>query len=114
MFQIDYSYLRPKKAQWLRRMYATPFPKKQSLAVWQGKNATILPLREVVNEGLLFGLGGVADENGQYVELSGFPERIGKGYAFENPVYKDEKVVYCGYLVNHWGHFLIEGVTRLW
>ena len=30
------------------------------------------------------------------------------------PVYKDEKVVYCGYLVNHWGHFLIEAVTRLW
>ena len=76
MFQIDYSYLRPKKAQWLKRMYDTPFPEKQSLSVWQGRNATILPLREVVNEGLLFGLGGVADENGQYVELSGFPERI--------------------------------------
>ena len=54
MFQIDYSYLRPKKAQWLRRMYNTPFPEKQSLDLWRGKNAVILPLHEVVNEGLLF------------------------------------------------------------
>ena len=23
-------------------------------------------------------------------------------------------MVYCGYLVNHWGHFLVEAVTRLW
>ena len=53
MFQIDYSYLRPKKARWLERMYNTPFPEKQSLSVWQGKNAVILPLHEVVNEGLL-------------------------------------------------------------
>ena len=41
MFQIDYSYLRPKKARWLERMYNTPFPEKQSLSVWQGKNATM-------------------------------------------------------------------------
>lgn len=26
----------------------------------------------------------------------------------------DEKVVYCGYLIHHWGHFLVEGVARLW
>ena len=23
-------------------------------------------------------------------------------------------MVYCGYLVNHWGHFLVEAVNRLW
>ena len=114
MDQIDYRYLRPKKAEWLKRMYHTPFPERQTLSLWTGRNATVLPLRPIPNDGLLFGRGGVVDEQGQYVELSGIPTRIGKGYAFENAVYRDEKVVYCGYLVNHWGHFLVEAVTRLW
>ena len=114
MYQIDYSYLRPKKAAWLKRMYATPFEKKETLALWQGRNATVLPLRELDDADLLFGRGGVVDENGEYIPLSGIETRIMRSYPFENPVYQDEKVVYCGYLVNHWGHFLVEAVTRLW
>lgn len=114
MMEVDYRYLRPKKAEWLKRMYNTPFTERQTLSVWRGKNATVLPLRASPNEGLLFGRGGVVDSDGNYVELSGIPTRIGKGYAFEDPVFRDEKVVYCGYLVNHWGHFLVEAVTRLW
>ena len=115
MYRIDYRYLRPKKAAWLKRMYATPFEEKQELALWQGKNATILPLWEFPeDEDLLFGRGGVVDEAGDYVPLSGIETRIMNRYPFENPVYRDEKVVYCGYLVNHWGHFLVEAVTRLW
>ena len=114
MYQIDYRYLRPKKAEWLKRMYNTPFEKRDSLRIWQGENATVLPLRPIPDDGLLFGRGGVVDKDGQYVELSGIPTRIGKQYPFENPVYRDERVVYCGYLVNHWGHFLVEAVTRLW
>ena len=114
MFQIDYRYLRPKKAEWLKRMYNTPFPEKQVLDLWQGENATVLPLREIHGEGLLFGRGGVVDAHGEYVPLSGIPTRIWNRYDFDSPVFKDEKVVYCGYLVNHWGHFLVEAVTRLW
>ncbi|MGN0978625.1 MAG: glycosyltransferase 61 family protein [Faecousia sp.] len=114
MYQIDYRYLRPKKAAWLKRMYATPFVEKKELDLWQGKNATVLPLRELDDADLLFGRGGVVDENGAYVPLSGIETRIMRGYPFEPPLYKDEKVVYCGYLVNHWGHFLVEAVTRLW
>lgn len=114
MQNIDYQYLRPKKAEWLKKMYATPMPQKDSLSVWEGTNATILPLRETRDEGLLFGRGGVLDQNGDYVPLSGFDTRIWHGYPHKAPVYKDEKVVYCGYLVNHWGHFLVEAVNRLW
>lgn len=114
MYQIDYSYLRPKKAAWLKRMYATPFECRETLRVWQGENATILPLRDTQEEGLLFGRGGVVDKDGQYVPLSGLETRIMHSYPFENPAYRDEKVVYCGYLVNHWGHFLVEAVNRLW
>ena len=85
MYQIDYRYLRPKKAQWLKRMYANPLEEKQTLSVWRGEKATILPLREIPNEGLLFGRGGVMDAEGQYVELSGIPDRIGKGYTVSGP-----------------------------
>lgn len=114
MFKIDYTYLRPKKAAWLKRMYDTPFEKRESLEVWRGENATILPLRELDDPDLLFGRGGVLDKNGQYVPLSAFDTRINYDYPHEAPIYKDEKVVFCGYLVNHWGHFLVEAITRLW
>lgn len=114
MESINYQYLRPKKAEWLKKMYATPMPLRQDLSVWQGENATVLPLRETRGEGLLFGRGGVLDRDGNYVPLSGFDTRIWHDYPHEEPVYRDEKVVYCGYLVNHWGHFLVEAVNRLW
>ena len=46
--------------------------------------------------------------------MSAIPLRVQHSYPFENAPFRDEKVVYCGYLINHWGHFLIEAVTRLW
>jgi hypothetical protein len=36
------------------------------------------------------------------------------GYEFENTVFRDESVIYCGGCHLHWGHFLIETVQRLW
>ena len=114
MQHIDDTYLRPKKAEALKKWCDAPIEVRSEPAVWQGSNATILPLRRNPSFGLLFGKGGVVDSQGQYVDLSAIPGRVQFAYPFENPEYKDEKVVYCGYLVNHWGHFLIEGVTRLW
>lgn len=114
MHSIDYRYLRPKKADALRKWYEEAFEERQSLDVWEGENATILPLRKAENDGLLFGRGGVVDAGGEYVPLSGIERRVQYGYSFENPEYRDERVVYCGYLVHHWGHFLVEAVARLW
>ncbi len=114
MLSIDYRYLRPKKAEALKKWYDAPVEVREDPEIWQGKNATILPLRRDPSFGLLFGKGGVVDENGGYVALSAIEKRVQGAYPFENPEVKDEKVVYCGYLVNHWGHFLIEAVTRLW
>ncbi len=114
MQRIDYQYLRPKKAEALKKWCDFPVEVREDPAIWIGKDATILPLRRDPGFGLLFGKGGVVDEQGNYVDLSAIPGRVQGAYPFENPVYKDEKVVCCGYLVNHWGHFLIEGVTRLW
>ena len=112
MYNLDLRYLRPKKAAALKRWHDGELEVRNNLEVWQGKNATILPLRK--DSRVQFGLGGVMDAEGNYVELSGIPERIQFGYAVQNAEYRDEKVVYCGYMINHWGHFLIEAVCRLW
>lgn len=114
MYHIDYTYLRPKKAEALKKWYDDSFEVRQEPAVWRGNNATVLPLRRVPGDNLLFGRGGVVDENGEYVPLSAVDRRVQFSYPVEAPEYRDETVVYCGYLIDHWGHFLIEGVTRLW
>lgn len=114
MHHIDYTYLRPKKAEAVKKWYDQSVEVRQDPTVWRGSNATILPLRRDPADGLLFGKGGVVDEHGDYVPLSAIEGRVQFSYPVEMPEYRDETVVYCGYLVDHWGHFLIEGVTRLW
>ncbi len=111
MVKVTYDYLRPKKAAALKRWFDSPLPDKE-LSVWQGDHAVLLPVSR--GHELLFGKGGVVDADGNYVDLSCIPQRVQFSYPFENPEYKDESVVYCGYLVHHWGHFLVEGVARLW
>lgn len=112
MEHIDYRYLRPKKAEALEKWYGEPLSRVETPEIWQGRSVVLLPLRP--EPGLLFGRGGVVDETGSYVALSAIPRRVEGAYAYEKPAYVDQKVVYCGYLVNQWGHFLVEGVARLW
>lgn len=112
MQHIDYRYMRPKKAAALKQWCDFPVEIRENPTIWQGSNATILPLRK--DPSLQFGRGGVVDCNGSYVDMSAIPLRVQHSYPFENAPFRDEKVVYCGYLINHWGHFLIEAVTRLW
>ncbi len=114
MYTIDHQYLRPIKAQRRQAMVDSHFPMRQDLTVWQGTNATIFPLRELPEDNLLFGRGGVVDENGAYVACSGIADRIWYAYPCDNPQRRDQRVVYCGYMVPQWGHFLVEGIVRLW
>lgn len=111
---VNYSFVRPLKAIDLKKWYSIPFEKKNELKVEEYKNATILPLKQIKGDELLFGRGGVVTESGEYVELSAIQERVQFPYEYSNSSFVDEKVVYCGYLVNQWGHFLIEAVARLW
>lgn len=112
MSTVDYRYLRPRKAAALKRWHDANLEIRNDLEVWHGDHATVLPLRK--DPALQFGRGGVVDAQGDYLAMSGIPGRIDYGYAVENAEFKDLKVVYCGYMINHWGHFLIEAVCRLW
>ena len=111
---ICYDYLRPRKAEAVKKWYNKEFIKKENLEALSYSEATILPLKSLANDNLLFGRGGVVEENGTYIEESGIPGRVYNSYETQDLEYKNERVVYCGYLVPHWGHFLVEAVTRLW
>lgn len=111
---INYSFLRPLKAAALKEWYSTSFGKKEQLKVEKYRNATILPLKRFDGDDLLFGRGGVVSENGEYIESSAIDQRVQFSYEHTDYFFVDEKVVYCGYLVNQWGHFLIESIARLW
>lgn len=114
MNTITYKYLRPKKAEILEDWYHTGFYERKNLKIKKYSDAVILPLKKFEEDNLLFGRGGVVDCNGEYVDTSSINRRVQFGYAFKNEKYENKKVVYCGYLVKHWGHFLIEAVARLW
>lgn len=114
MHCIDYRYLRSKKVEAVKAWVEEPFERNENPKIWVGTNASILPLRRVEGDSLQFGRGGVLDSEGNYVDLSAVDDRVQFSYPYEKAEFVDQKVVYCGYLIDHWGHFLIEASTRLW
>ena len=113
MYTVDYRYLRPQKAAALKKQHEVAYEKRETPSVWQGKNATVLPVRKTDQFGWI-GCGGVVDEDGNSVGISAVECCVKPCNSFESAEYRDKKVVYCGYLIHHWGHFLVEGVARLW
>ncbi len=111
---INLDYLRPRKNKAVEKWYHAPYVADYHPRAEKYEDATILPLKRFPQDRLQFGRGGVVDEKGNYIDISGITDRIGMAYDIDEPVYKDEKVVYCGYLIKQWGHYLVEGVTRLW
>ena len=76
----------------------------------------ILPQKQAEN-GPMWGLGGVCDEHGDFVRLSAYDggwASHGGGYPWQEETYLDCDVVYLGMFFNHWGHFLIDLMGRLW
>ena len=86
------------------------------LEVADEKNATILTYK-LSNDKKL---AGVIDENGKYIDISAFEalspvDSWGGAYELESePQYIPETVVYLGRFWKHWGHFLMDMVSRLW
>jgi len=79
-------------------------------------NGIILPQKETTG-GPMWGLGGVCDETGEFVPLSYYDggwATHGGGYEWEDETYMDCDVVYFGMYFNHWGHFLVDLIGRLW
>ena len=90
----------------------------QQMKCLELENAVILP-RKQSKEGPMWGLGGVCDNNNVFVRLSeyhgGWAEHGGCYFwDKEQEEYCDDTVVYFGVFFNHWGHFLVDLVGRMW
>lgn len=111
---IDLSFCRSKKREELQKEYRGYFIKKENLQSPAYTDAIILPQKD--GGEYMHGLGGVVDQKGEFILSSGLVTQFGGSYYFDEnniqTIY--EKVCYCGYLINHWGHFLLDAVSRLW
>ena len=64
-------------------------------------------------------LGGVVDENGQFIKESVYiGDWVKRGgyyeYNKENIISINKTVIFLGFFYKHWGHFLLDSIGRLW
>ncbi|MBQ3475205.1 MAG: glycosyltransferase family 61 protein [Bacilli bacterium] len=94
----------------------------KKLSTIEIKNGFILPAKKrFMQREPLCGNGGVLDCDLNYVEQSAqlgynMSDRLNGKYNFNKDTVKyiDETVVYLNHYINHWGHFLIDVIGRLW
>lgn len=78
------------------------------------ENATILPA--IKDSVLPWGRGGIIDSRGEFVEESRLDDSFGGPYDFDevDVPFLDETVIYLGILPKHWGHIIIDVLSKLW
>lgn len=84
------------------------------------ENGIVLPFQSSTSEPSK-GVGGVLDKNHVYVGLSKTvqenlmeaPESLNDEQLL-NIEYRKEEVIYLGYFIKQWGHFLVDFIPRLW
>lgn len=93
----------------------------KKLEVISVDNGIILPIVQTNKYNTSKGAGGVIDEKLNYIEMS-----AELAYNMKNRVYGtyeidldeidfvDETVIYLNYFYKHWGHYIIDIVSRLW
>lgn len=81
------------------------------------ERAIVLPRKR----GEEWGLGGVLDQDGSFISLSensggqNQSSRFGGAYAItEELEIIDKTVIYIGPIKNHWGHLLVDCISRIW
>ncbi len=125
------------------KLFCTPAMEQKYAIECQTQYERVSPLRvQTVPRGIVFPLelsetnmheqnqyGGVCNENLQFVELSlskrvsppNFTSEFVDWFKGANPAYAkddldfvDETVVFIGALPKHFGHYILEGLSRLW
>lgn len=90
--------------------------KNKNLKTVTCENCHFLPLKNVLNYWTFFE-GGVFDSNFKFIEEAKLlPNRVFYSYRFdkENFYYDNREVIFAGYFWDHWGHFILEQISRLW
>lgn len=99
-----------------QKMTDASHKQKRCLQVVEYPDAIVLPWRQ----GPYWGLGGIVDNKGAFVEQSRKVPQckvasfFGSGYVADKFVESQDEVVYMGPFMHHWGHFLVDCLTRAW
>ena len=103
------------------KMNSKNYLKKKDLTFKVVYEGVLLPAVKNSNDNSLFGRGGVMDRNGKYISESALKaynmsNRIQGGYFVPQKDIEivDEEVIYLGYFMPHWGHFLLDFLSRVW
>lgn len=111
---VELKYISEKKREHMKRRLKKDIDKTSKSNYSIIDNGYVLPALKTT-KAPCFGLGGVLDKDLNFYKESGIPERFGGYYEFMEPnIERPETICFCGYLVDHWGHFLVEGIERLW
>ena len=111
---IEYSYLRNNKAKSLQDLHSKDFFLFGELQEEVFENATVLPLKKLPGDALLWGRGGLLDSKGEYIDNTGIRGFVGDKYDYSCPLTRNETIVYCGYLRFEWGHLIVDCSNRLY
>lgn len=110
---IEYKYLRPKKAALLKSRYEIYRDYGESRITAVSDGAVVPPY--IDSHGDL--IAGVVDDSGRFVVDShcvDFPEEI-EQHASSLIFNKEDKIiVYLGYFNQHWGHFITDCLSTFW
>jgi capsular polysaccharide biosynthesis protein len=87
----------------------------RSLNYEELKRAVVLPLHQSMTDGFVQSAGVYVDENPVYQALEHqFGGQI-KFAPYQSPsTFIEQPVIYAGILYHHYGHFLVESLSRLW
>ena len=92
------------------------YERKSSLEVEIVENGFVVPFK-AKSSSLAYGVGGVIRSDGSYVKISQTKaESLMTEPEFDCITQRlnDEDVIYLGYFIKQWGHFLVDFIPRLW
>ena len=106
------------------------FFSNRMLSIKTFDNAVMLPAKFFSWTSIPWAKGGILDESGSYIEESAsfamfshnytnkkMLTRLYGAYSYELEEvenYNEDMVLYAGFYIKQWGHFLLECLSRLW
>lgn len=88
----------------------------KELKIYEYENAYLLPSKTLLRNPEMY-VGGLCDKCGKLYEQAKFlPNRLINSYKFnpEEAFYENQEVIFAGLFWPHWGHFIIEQISRLY
>lgn len=111
---VNYDYLYNKE-YYGDKLYKEHFSDKK-LHFKIIENGTVLPHRNLtVNGQWSWGVGGVVDDNNEFIPSSFVHNGVGDAYTPNEEIkYSPETVIYSGMFSNTWGHGITDNIRRFW